>query len=239
MPEWWQDESFWRDLEPFLFPPGLLAAGDETTEELLDLLDLEPGARILDVGCGVGRTLIPLAQRGFRVVGVDTCARYRQEARQRGQAAGVELDLRARSVYDLGLAEDERFDAVLDVFAVIGYADDPVNDILAVQRLCAVLAPGGKLLVQTRNPATSTGTIHHRAPGGGCIEQRSYDRATQLMSTRWQVTMRDRQRVYRSQVRVYSAKDLRELLEHCGLVDIEAYDVPSEERVTVIGRLAA
>lgn len=235
MPEWWQDESLWRDLGPFLFPQAMLSRADETTDELLDQLDLAPGARILDVGCGVGRILVPLVQRGFRAVGVDTCARYRQEARQRAQAAGVEIDIRSRSVFDLGLAEGERFDAVLDVFAVIGYADNPVNDILAVEQLRDALAPGGKLLVQTRNPATATGNLHHRSAEGQCLEQRSFDRNTQLMTTRWQVTSRGRQRVYKSQVRVYSAQDLRELFELCGLADIETIDVPSEETVTVIG----
>ena len=40
-------------------------------EELLDLLQLAPGARVLDVGCGTGGHAATLAARGFDVVGVD------------------------------------------------------------------------------------------------------------------------------------------------------------------------
>ena len=41
---------------------------------LVRTLDLAPGARILDAGCGTGRHSIALARRGFCMTGVD-CSR--------------------------------------------------------------------------------------------------------------------------------------------------------------------
>ena len=38
---------------------------------LLSLYPLQPGASILDVGCGTGRHSIELAKRGFNVTGLD------------------------------------------------------------------------------------------------------------------------------------------------------------------------
>ncbi|HAI63730.1 MAG TPA: class I SAM-dependent methyltransferase, partial [Acidimicrobiaceae bacterium] len=40
-------------------------------DELLRRVPLEPGARILDVGCGPGRHAHELGRRGFVVHGVD------------------------------------------------------------------------------------------------------------------------------------------------------------------------
>jgi SAM-dependent methyltransferase len=43
---------------------------------LVDVLGLEPGTWVLDVGCGPGRHAHALAQRGCRVVGVDIAERF-------------------------------------------------------------------------------------------------------------------------------------------------------------------
>ncbi len=43
----------------------------QEVEVLIDILGLEPGDRVLDVGCGPGRHALALAERGMDVVGVD------------------------------------------------------------------------------------------------------------------------------------------------------------------------
>ena len=56
-------------------------------DEVLDLLDLAPGARVLDAGCGKAEILMRLVEKhGVSAVGVDTNARLLEEARRR--AAG-------------------------------------------------------------------------------------------------------------------------------------------------------
>lgn len=47
------------------------------------------GGRVLDVMCGSGRLLVPLAQAGIRVTGIDSSAAMIEQARQRVAAAGV------------------------------------------------------------------------------------------------------------------------------------------------------
>ena len=49
---------------------------------LVEAMELSPGQRILDVGCGPGRHAHELARRGFEVIGVDISQRFIDLARQ-------------------------------------------------------------------------------------------------------------------------------------------------------------
>lgn len=61
------DEDYLRTL-PFLTPQ----ATQSEAEFVIDALGLQPGAQVLDVGCGYGRHAMELAARGFHVVGLST-----------------------------------------------------------------------------------------------------------------------------------------------------------------------
>jgi 8-oxo-dGTP pyrophosphatase MutT (NUDIX family)/ubiquinone/menaquinone biosynthesis C-methylase UbiE len=65
--------------------------------ELLDRLCacLQPGARILDLGCGPGRDTLSLAARGFWTLGLDRSAGMLREAAARGVKLLVQADSRA------------------------------------------------------------------------------------------------------------------------------------------------
>lgn len=71
--------------------------------------------RVLDLGCGTGGHAVPLAERGYDVVGVDRSPDMLQRAMQRGSSARFQLG--EIGSLDLG----ETFDAALLMFAVLGY----------------------------------------------------------------------------------------------------------------------
>lgn len=93
--------------------------------------------RVLDLGCGTGGHAVPLAERGYDVVGVDRSPDMLRVAEQR--RPGLRLHLSEIATVDLG----ETFDAVLMMFAVLGYhaANSEVNAALAAVR--RHLKPGG------------------------------------------------------------------------------------------------
>lgn len=62
---------------------------DEIVERALDLADVRPGIRFLDLGCGDGRVLVAAARRGAEVRGMEINPRLAELARAKLQAAGV------------------------------------------------------------------------------------------------------------------------------------------------------
>lgn len=71
------------------------------------------GGNVLDVGCGAGREAIFLAQCGFRAIGVDFSREALKIARQRSEAAVIEVDWRLGDVLDLPVG-DHSIDFITD-----------------------------------------------------------------------------------------------------------------------------
>jgi tRNA (mo5U34)-methyltransferase len=71
------------------------------------------GRTVLDIGCNAGFYAIEMKRRGAeRVVGVDSDPRYLAQARLAAETAGLEIELRELSVYEVARL-GERFDFVL------------------------------------------------------------------------------------------------------------------------------
>ncbi len=115
----------------------------EGGKRLAQRLELEEGARVLDVGCGTGRLAHWIAERvGAKgaVAGIDPLEERIQIARSRGGASfelGWAEDLRA--------FEDASFDAVC-MASVFHWIADKARALAEVRR---VLRPGGQLGVTT------------------------------------------------------------------------------------------
>lgn len=79
-------------------------------ETLVELLGLQAGDRVLDVGCGPGRHALALAERGMHVVGVDVSERFVAVA---GEAAS-RSDLAGSARFEVADARFLGFDAEFD-----------------------------------------------------------------------------------------------------------------------------
>jgi SAM-dependent methyltransferase len=125
-----------------LNPPGA------HTEFYLGLAGDSP-VRILDVGCGTGLLACELAARGHQVTGADPAAAMLSMARRRPGGSLVRwieagaADLPAVASFDLVLMTGHVFQLFLD--------DRDVRAALTAIRRS--LAPGGRVALETRNPA--------------------------------------------------------------------------------------
>ena len=108
-------------------------------ERVFNAFGVGPVRRVLDLGCGTGGHASVLAERGYDVVGVDRSSEMLDRARRRGDAVRYsQSDIRSVQL-------NESFDAVVIMFAVLGYLTGNVD---VHQALCAArrhLRPGGVL----------------------------------------------------------------------------------------------
>lgn len=100
---------------------------------------------ILDLGCGVGRNLIPLAKIGFDVSGID----YADEAIKQTKSLLEENKLRANliegDVYKKLPYEDHHFDAIVSIQVIQhAYETDLVK---AIKEIYRILKPNGYIFV--------------------------------------------------------------------------------------------
>jgi cyclopropane-fatty-acyl-phospholipid synthase len=96
--------AYWRDAET------LDEAQEAKLELIKDKLLLEPGMRVLDIGCGWGGTARFLAERaGCEVVGVTVSREQAQLARQR--CAGLPIEVRLQDYREI----DEPFDRIYSI----------------------------------------------------------------------------------------------------------------------------
>ncbi|PWG62534.1 SAM-dependent methyltransferase [Spiribacter halobius] len=117
-------------------------------------LCLQPGHRVLDIGCGWGGLAIELAeQAGVRVVGLTLSAEQARVARERVRARGLEdrVEIRLEDYRDV----PETFDRIVSVgmFEHVGtrYYDTYFNGVHEH------LAPGGVALIHTIGRVTPPG----------------------------------------------------------------------------------
>ncbi|MYC83116.1 MAG: methyltransferase domain-containing protein [Acidobacteria bacterium] len=103
---------------------------------VIELLEPQPGERVLDLGCGDGALTEKLVDAGCRVVAVDSSPEQVRAARGRGPAARV-ADAPA-------LGFDGEVDPDL-MKAVLHWIRDPDAALAAIHR---ALAPGGRLVAE-------------------------------------------------------------------------------------------
>jgi SAM-dependent methyltransferase len=101
---------------------------------------------VLDLGCGTGNHAIPLFQRGFRVVGVDRSESMLAQARKK-LASPLNSSTLALQQGDIRTVDlQERFDAALMMFAVLGYQLENADILSCLRAAHRHLHPGGLLV---------------------------------------------------------------------------------------------
>jgi cyclopropane-fatty-acyl-phospholipid synthase len=121
---------------------------EEAQEAKLELvcekLALEPGERVLDIGCGWGSFAIHAARtRDVHVTGITLSENQAELARRRAAEAGLgdKVEIRVQDYRDLA---DEPFDAVASIGMVEHVGNVQIDDY--ARRLRAITRPGGRIL---------------------------------------------------------------------------------------------
>ncbi len=121
---------------------------------LLEELRISPGGSILDVGCGTGRHSIELAKRGYTMTGLDLSSGMLARAAAAAKAAGVHVRWVHADATKFSLPE--KYDAAIclceGAFGLLGRADDPIDQPLAILRnISQSLRPEAKVVLTVLN----------------------------------------------------------------------------------------
>ncbi|MFC3476474.1 class I SAM-dependent methyltransferase [Halobacterium litoreum] len=118
----------------------------ESEERVLARYFRPSAGRVLDVGCGAGRTTAVLDRRGFDVTGVDVSAAMVREARRQFPGIGVQRG----DATDLAF-RDESFQYVLFSYCGLDLVYPEAARREALREIRRVLAPGGVFAFSTHN----------------------------------------------------------------------------------------
>jgi SAM-dependent methyltransferase len=114
---------------------------------LIDVLQLQQGDWLLDVGCGPGRHALAFARLGINVVGVDISQRFVDLGQAASTAEGLSATFERIDARQLAMAPT--FDAVISLcqggFGLLGRDEDGGADADVLSRMADALKPGGRM----------------------------------------------------------------------------------------------
>jgi ubiquinone/menaquinone biosynthesis C-methylase UbiE len=114
----------------------------------LDRIQLSPGMRVLDAGCGTGRLTLPAAEAvgpNGLVVALDLQPAVLEKLRQRAKARGLTNIRTVAGGIGQGVVEENAFDRAL-LMTVLGEIPER-HRVLALREIYAALKPGGILSI--------------------------------------------------------------------------------------------
>ena len=113
------------------------------------------GGPILEVACGTGRVLLPLAQAGFDVVGVDVSPAMLAIAREKVESAGLQGKVRLVQADARDFSIDsmhERFNLAFIALNSFMHFVDHEDQVRVLRGIARHLKPGGFLILDLPNP---------------------------------------------------------------------------------------
>lgn len=115
-------------------------------DKLLNVLNLHPGATILDVGCGRGRHSIYLSQKNYKVSGIDIST---QSILKANESLNPNVEF---FVHDMRrLFRTNYYDCALNLFTSFGYFENDSENLISIQNIAKSIKPSGILVLDYLN----------------------------------------------------------------------------------------
>jgi ubiquinone/menaquinone biosynthesis C-methylase UbiE len=205
---------------------GRLHAFDSEAEAkaAVELAGRPPPADVLDCPCGFGRHSIPIAELGYRVVGVDRSPVMLAEAEER--AGGREWPRFLPADYRQLPFGSATFDVVLNLFSSIGYFGDDADRVV-LGEFRRVLRAGGALILEMMHRDRLVSIFAERdweelPDGGAVLERRRFDPVRGVVETSHVLIRANGERfTFDYRIRAYTATELAAMLADAGFADVE------------------
>ncbi len=145
MTEWfeeWFGEDYLR-----LYPHRDDADAQRAVDLISRTVGLQPGWRVLDVGCGAGRHARAFMGAGARCFGLDLSGTLLRLARRVTDAPLIRADMRQLSIRPASM------DLTVNLFTSFGYFERDAEHMVALEEMTSTVRPGGWFVIDFLNPA--------------------------------------------------------------------------------------
>jgi SAM-dependent methyltransferase len=223
--EWFEDEEFWRELYPYMFPAERFAAAPEQVAQVLALSGCNRG-KVLDLCCGPGRHAVEFAKHGLNVTGVDGSRFLLDRARERARDAGVSVEWVQEDMRRF--RQPAKFDLACSIFTSFGYFADETDDLRVLQNVRESLRDGGVFVIDViskerlaRNWKDSLMTEY--ADGALLFQRPQVRQDWNRLENEWILVKDGRSRSFRFEHTIYSGRELKDRLLACGFQHVQLY----------------
>ncbi len=199
------------------------------------------GGKVLELGCGTGRILLPIARAGCTIVGLDSSRRMLARCRQKlaAEPAAVQgrVTLHKGDIHDFDLGAGATYALIIAPFRVVQHlttVDDQLRFLAAVARH---LAPTGRLIFDVFNPrfdmlVSADGVEREDTPEQRLPDGRTFRRTYRIAKVRWVDQVSEAELIYyvdgkryvqAFEMRWYLPAELQHLLTRAGFTVRQMY----------------
>jgi SAM-dependent methyltransferase len=224
MTAWHEQDEFWETMP--MFGPERIEAAPQEVEQVISMLRIEPGARVLDMCCGIGRHSLEFARLGYAVTGVDRTAAYLQTARQAAAAQSLDVEWILADAREF--LRPEAFDHAINLYTSFGYFEDPAEDRLMAENIFRSLRPGGSLMMDLMGKERLARIFSPRSweqlPDGSLfLQERTIRDDWTWIEVRWILIEDGQQQEFTLGHRLYDGTGLKALLLDAGFESVDLY----------------
>ena len=223
-----QSPNFFGENSPFLNHP--LLTPERTAVEIdfvIKALDLSPGMRVLDVGCGFGRHSLELARRGYRVLGIDPSSAMIESARQRAADMFPVSRLDYQVEQGEAFTAEQPFDAAIALFTTLGQVSASGENSGLIAKVFEVLTSGGRFLVEVPQRVAAVANLKTAERFGSedkyTAITRQYNSHSQYIEEQFHIVDGQNSQDFLLKYRLYSWPELEALFDKVGFRDVKTY----------------
>lgn len=158
-PEWQLPRGVTRGLWEYIQAPHIADDYDDyfavnrlfEFDEQFVLSRFQRPGRVVDLGCGTGRLLLALAERGFSGLGVDLSRHMLDLVGEKAELAGHRIDCVQANLVELGGLADDCADYVVCMFSTLGMIAGRASRRRVMEHARRILKPGGLFTLHVHN----------------------------------------------------------------------------------------